>query len=438
MEEDQKNASFKRKTNMKIYTIHKTLTQDLLFYYAIKFLFLTTVKSFTAKDIIIASAFWGIIRVIMQIPISVIIDKVGSKKSLILGDLFQLASVTIIMLSQNMAMLLIANFFGAISYDLRDVAESDLLNKSIPDVPERTQIYSKLNGRGIGNYYYFSAVSAILSGFLFEINPYIPMCICATVLIIAIRVASMFYDVDEQKVKKTTDSKNIMKKYKDYFKDLKLAFSFIFTSRRLKALMLFSGLMYGMIMVMNTYEMNLLKEIEMSASITGFVYAGLQLIAGFASKHQEKFHEKYKNKTLTIIGISYAIACLVAGTISVTTIPYIIMATLIVATYIVRYCSTGLYYVLIKKYVTNFTNEEVANKVYSAQSLVDGIGNALICAFGAGIVSGLNIKYAVIIFGITFLVIMSLVLYYMKNRVGLKPEEYRKKDINYKEYVRLK
>lgn len=114
------------------------------------------------------------------------------------------------------------------------------------------------------------------------------------------------------------------------------------------------------------------------------------------------------------------------------------MATLIVATYIVRYCSTGLYYVLIKKYVTNFTNEEVANKVYSAQSLVDGIGNALICAFGAGIVSGLNIKYAVIIFGITFLVIMSLVLYYMKNRVGLKPEEYRKKDINYKEYVRLK
>ena len=105
MEEDQKNASFKRKTNMKIYTIHKTLTQDLLFYYAIKFLFLTTVKSFTAKDIIIASAFWGIIRVIMQIPISVIIDKVGSKKSLILGDLFQLASVTIIMLSQNMAML---------------------------------------------------------------------------------------------------------------------------------------------------------------------------------------------------------------------------------------------------------------------------------------------------------------------------------------------
>ena len=126
------------------------------------------------------------------------------------------------------------------------------------------------------------------------------------------------------------------------------------------------------------------------------------------------------------------------GTISVTTIPYIIMATLIVATYIVRYCSTGLYYVLIKKYVTNFTNQEVANKVYSAQSLVDGIGNALICAFGAGIVSGLNIKYAVIIFGITFLVIMSLVLYYMKNRVGLKPEEYRKKDINYKEYVRLK
>ena len=44
-------------------------------------------------------------------------------------------------------------------------------------------------------------------------------------------------------------------------------------SRRLKSLMLYAGVMYGIIAVMNTYEMGLLEEISISASTTGIIYA---------------------------------------------------------------------------------------------------------------------------------------------------------------------
>ena len=43
MEAKEKVLSEKRKKNMKVYSIHRMLTFDLLFYYAIKFLFLTQI-----------------------------------------------------------------------------------------------------------------------------------------------------------------------------------------------------------------------------------------------------------------------------------------------------------------------------------------------------------------------------------------------------------
>lgn len=433
MEAEEKAMADARKKNMRIYSVHRMLTFDLLFYYAIKFLFLTQIKGFSASDIVTVSAFLGLFKVVFQIPVTVIIDKIGNRKSLIIADIFQAISVFLIMLSTSVPMLIFANLFGAIAVGMKDVAEPGLLNSSIPDVAEKSQIYSKIDGKSVGNFYYFSAISAIISGFLYDINGYIPMTICVIILIISALLATGFTELNQ--IKK---QENIKKYYKTYFRDLRLAFSFIFNSSRLKALMLFSGVMYGIIMVMNTYEMGLLDEVGLSASVTGIIYAVMQIIAGISSKQHEKIHQKYKNKTLSIVGISYTLACLIAGIIAVTGLPYWLIIGIIVATYVVRYLSTGFYYVLIKKYITNFTNGEVANKVYSAHSLVIGLGNLIICAFGAIISSNFDMKHSMIIFGIVFFTIMILIINYMRTRVGLSPSAYRKKDINYKEYISLK
>ena len=433
MESKEKEQINARKKNMRIYSVHRMLTFDLLFYYAIKFLFLTQVKGFTASDIVVVSAFLGLFKVLFQIPITVVIDKIGNRRSLIIADLFQATSVTVIMLSNSLPVLIIGNLFGAIAVAMKDVAEPGLLNSSIPDVKEKSQIYSKIDGKSVGNFYYISAFSAIVSGFLFDINGYIPMTICVIILLISALLATGFTELTP--VQKQED---IKKYYKTYFRDLKLAFSFIFNSSRLKALMLFSGVMYGIIMVMNTYEMGLLDEMGLSASITGIIYAIMQIVAGISSKHHEKIHQKYKNKTLSIVGVSYTLACLMAGIIAVTGLPYWLIIGITVATYAVRYLSTGFYYVLIKKYITNFTNGEVANKVYSAHSFVIGLGNLIICAFGAVISSNFSVKHSMIIFGIVFFTFMILILNYMRTRVGLDPSAYRKKDINYKEYIGLK
>ena len=52
---------------------------------------------------------------------------------------------------------------------------------------------------------------------------------------------------------------------------------------------------------------------------------------------------------------------------------------------------------------------------------------------GSLILSRFDIRYAMIIVGIIFTIIVYILYRYMQTRVGLKPEEYKKKDIEYVE-----
>ena len=212
MEAEEKVIARMKKRNMEIYSIHRMLTFDLLFYYAIKFLFLTQIKGFTAGNIVTASAFWGIFKVIFQIPVTTIIDKIGNRKSLIIADTLQAISVIFIMMSVSLPMLIFANLFGAIAAAMKEVSESGILNLSIPEVENRSQIYSRIDGKALGSYYYISAVSALLSGILFDVNGYIPMAICVIILLISALISSKFQEIKENK----EENIKIQKRYKIY------------------------------------------------------------------------------------------------------------------------------------------------------------------------------------------------------------------------------
>ena len=427
----------KKRKNMKIFYIHRMINFDLLFYYAIKFLFLNNIKGFSAKDIIITSAFWGLFKALSQIPSTIFVDKFGNKKGLIIADFMNALSVLLIMFSNNLSILILANLIGAGGYALKELSEANLLNSSIveEEITTKNKIFAKKDGKAVRNYFFIEAISSILAGILFEINGYIPMIICT---LISIFSAIYSFNIEEVKEIKEKSDIPIIKRAKNYFKNLSLAFKFILNSERLRALMLYSGIMYGIIMVMGTYEMGLLEDVGISAIGTGIIYAVMKIISSFSSSKFNEFHKKNKNRSLALIAISYTLACLFAGIISVSNISNNIIIIILLITYAIRYLDNGLYQVLIKKYIMNFTNEEVFNKVCSANGMVTGIGNFIICLAASFIASMNNIRNSIIIFGIVFFIIIVFVLKYMSSRLGLKPEEYKKKDIDYKEYINMK
>lgn len=74
----------KRKFNIKLYPIYKMFSWDLLFYYAISFLFLTEVKGFSSSDVVLLDvSVYTLFKSLSQLPSTIITDKLGKRMSLI-------------------------------------------------------------------------------------------------------------------------------------------------------------------------------------------------------------------------------------------------------------------------------------------------------------------------------------------------------------------
>ena len=65
--------------NIKLFPIYKMISWDLLFFYAIIFLYLVQVKKLSAPQVILAEALYNVAIMLFIIPSGKIVDKIGKK-----------------------------------------------------------------------------------------------------------------------------------------------------------------------------------------------------------------------------------------------------------------------------------------------------------------------------------------------------------------------
>ena len=86
---------------------------------------------------------------------------------------------------------------------------------------------------GGGSWYYLlDGVASVISGYLFVMNNYIPMFICLGFVVISTILSLGFRDVYKVKPKQNQNKEKVLK---EYGKDLKSSFKFIFKSKRMKS-----------------------------------------------------------------------------------------------------------------------------------------------------------------------------------------------------------
>lgn len=247
-----------RKQNMKIYSIYRAISLDLIFYYAIEFLFLTQVKNITPSEVVLSTSFYAVFMIFLQIPASIFIDKVGTKKCTILANVFNVAFVLLIMNVQNVQTLIFAQFISSLCFSLKDISDEALLEYSIPDTKRKSDIFSKLEGKGFQKYFLINAITSVFAGSLYVINPYIPIVAALLFTVASTIMAFGFKDIEEIKKEQITEKK---KETHHYFKELKEAFSFIIKSQRLRSLFLYSGITWGTFCLISTYRNSVLVDI---------------------------------------------------------------------------------------------------------------------------------------------------------------------------------
>jgi len=174
-----------------------------------------------------------------------------------------------------------------------------------------------------------------------------------------------------------------------------------------------------------------MEDLNIPATYLGILFAILGITSSFGSSKQEKFHKKYRNKTLTIVGTMIIGSCIIAGIAGIIAKQYKIAILLLIIAYSIKYVCSGIYHALIEKYLSNFTNKDIDTKIFTANNCIRSISSAGIGIMASFLLDRMETAYCMIIIGIIFAILMILVSKYMKTRVGLKPEEYPKEEIKY-------
>ncbi len=411
----------KKQKNVQLYPRYKMLSWDMLFYYAIIFLFFTETKGILAADVLLAESFYPLFKVILLIPATILIEKIGKRKNLIIGNFFVALSILTYIFSSNFEMIVLGEFFSAIGYVIKGICETNMLYDSLEKNEKRGITFSKIDGRSTSIYYYVDGISSVMSGFLFAINGYLPLIFCLLITIISVIMSMKFEETEEIQAKAKT---KITKEFVDLGKSLKN----IFRSPRLRNLLIFGTVFSGILSVLVTLRSSILSDIGVPSQYFGIIFAILGIISGISAKNQYKIHSRFRNRTLASLALPVVISCIFLGLWCNIGLNYIATLIVVIGIFLIQYVAKGPFYTLIRQYLNNFTTSSLRNKISSSYNMLESFFRFAISLFASFLLRYTTTANTLTIIGCIATVVIVLMLDNMRSKVGLKPEEYKEKD----------
>ena len=424
MEKTKEPIRRHKKKNVRIFPIYKTVSWDLLFYFPIIFLFLTQVKGLTASEVLLADAFYTLSNTFWQLPVTSVVDRIGKKNCLIIGNILYAASILAMIFMQSFYELLLIQFIYALGFSIKGICESNILYDSLPASKKRGKVFATIDGKSASYFYIFDGISSIIAGMTFAINGYIPMVLCFICCVISTVISFKFRHtaIKEEKVKPIS--------VKKYFKQLKDTSKFFAKSDRIRLLIVLNAIFMGLIYGIVNLRSSMLSEMQVPEVYFGIIFALLQFSAAITARNSERFHKAFRNKVLGFLTIPVTISCILIGFVGSDKLSKS-SVLLIFLLYLVQYTFKGPYNALMTRYLNNFTNKTIRPKITAFNKLTQNLftaGVSLVCSI---LLSVTNTANTFIIVGCIMTVIAVLILDKMKTRVGLRPSQYSKEDLKY-------
>lgn len=417
-----------KKKNARLYPIYKMFSWDLIFYYAISFIFLIQTKKLSIAEIMFSDAMYSVFRIALQIPALTIIDKLGKRKSIIIGNLFLAMFLLCIMASTNVLHVIFAYIIMAFAFSIKEVAEPNLLYDSVTQRKGKG-MFAKIDELGSRNYYYLDGITSMFTGVLFVVNGYLPMIVSLMFVVVSIALSTCFkeiYKIDKEK------NKTLKTRIKDYGEELSTTFKFIIQSKRLQAIMLFVLFFEGIIYISFTLREGLLTEMNVADEWFAIIIATLTIVSGLFVSLQNIIHTKLKNRALAFMSVIYTFTFIAIGLICSLINNWWIVLILNLAIFGVQYAIQGPYETLLAKYLKSFATPKMRTKIDSTFGVIRSVSQFTIAMFASYLLTKTTPTGSFLILGFSFLVILIFILQWMKPRFGLKAEEYDEKDIKFK------
>ena len=273
-----------------IYPFLKGFTDDLLFYVAIDTLFYTFVKGLSAEQVVFLTTISSFFSIIFRITLVKIIRKIGNTCSVRLGMGLLLLSAIIITFGPSYFWMIIGKIIYEIAWVFKDM-ENVMLKNNLIEMKKENE-YAKVANKGMIVYAFLTFIVALLSGYLFNINPYLPMYLC--IIICVISFVMYFFMKDVSKYNVTITEKVNFKKIK---------FSKIICVILISYAIFFGVVTAGQVntKLLIQYELSGIYQTAKVSMYLGIVVAASRVARLLANMFFGKIYYKIKDKSLTFL-----------------------------------------------------------------------------------------------------------------------------------------
>ena len=280
----------------KIYPLFAGLSGDLIFYIAINTLFLTEVKGFSALEISSLTTISIFVMLILNPLVMKIINKIGALNSVRVGVTVLFLGAFLITVGNNYFTILIGSILYE-SYSYFKKMDTVILRKNLTFLKEEDK-HLEYESKGSLIYAIVTMFTSFVSGFLFNLNNYLPMICCLIFCLINLFLVNFLYEV------KTPNNK-VIKKDKRKVKITHLVF----------LILLLFAVCYAIIdlgqnnsKLFIQYKLDSFLSLENVSIILTLIVSASRIVRVVANYFFITIYEKYKSKILSIIGYSLLIS----------------------------------------------------------------------------------------------------------------------------------
>lgn len=207
---NEANYDEKIRLSNKIYPLFSGLSGDLLFWVAINTIFLTTVKGLTAAQISSFTTIGNLAAILLYPIVFRTIKNIGNIKSIKLGTILLLSSSLLFTFSNKYFIVMVGYILYELAFLFKNM-DNVILRKNL-EYENREKDYIKIQNKSSFIYSFFTMLIAFMSGFLFNINNYLPMILCILFCVLNIVLSNFLYEY-KNKEKNELRAKNIKDKF---------------------------------------------------------------------------------------------------------------------------------------------------------------------------------------------------------------------------------
>ena len=383
--------------SIKIYPIFSAFSADLIFFIPIDTLFLTLVKGLSASQITAMTMVSLLVCILFQKVILKIAKKIGNVNSLRLGAVLILIATVILTFCKSFTLMLIYKSIYEISFMFLHMDKIILKNNL--NAVNREEDYYKIRNKSKIIYAIITLFTALVSGYLFNTNNYLPMYLSIIIYTVMLVVAFMYYEAETEE----NETKKSNKKLK-----MTSIILYVILSNAVSHSIIKLGQSNSKLFMQYDFQ-NILSVEMVTYYITAIVFVSriARLIGNIIFG---KVYLKIKHKTSIILTILLSLAFLLLITGHFLQIDFIYKVIIMSLGFFLILATRDSFQVYIEDVALSITNKEEQQKVMIDIEVYRKIGTLVLSA----IFTLVLMKYELIVIEFILLILAIIAIFINK------------------------